>query len=73
MFIVVTVADQDNRVVFAGVTYHLEVDLGDQRTGRVYHLKLPLARTLPDFRRDAVSAVHQPAAGRRRARRGSAG
>ncbi len=41
-FVVVGVADQDDRIVLTGKANRFQMDLGDQRAGGVDHLKMTL-------------------------------
>ena len=63
-FIVIFVADKEDRVTLAGVPDCLHVDLGDQRTGGIDHLQLPLHRRGSDFRRNSMGAENDPTAAR---------
>ena len=52
--LVALVADQDDRVALGGELAGLDVDLGDQRAGRVDRAQPALLRVLVDAGRDAV-------------------
>ena len=62
--VMIAVADQDQRIAFAGELHRLDVDLGHQRAGRVNHPQLAQLAGLPHLGRDAVGAVNHPLAGR---------
>ncbi len=52
--LVALVADHHDRVVLGGELLRLDVDLGDQRTGRVDHVELARGGVLVHARRDAM-------------------
>ena len=63
-FIVIFMADEDNRVTLASVSNGLHVYLGDQRTRGIDHLQLPLRSRNPDLGRDPMGAENNATAGR---------
>src|ERR1700730_8372049 len=56
-FIVIAVADEDQRIAFLGELYGFHVYLGDQWAGGVNHAQAAIFTGLADFRRDAMGAV----------------
>src|SRR5262249_8842742 len=56
--VVVAVADQDQRIPFLGKFDSLHVDLCDKRACSIDDAQLAQMAPLPNFRRDAVSAIN---------------
>ena len=57
-FVVIAMADQDQRIAFLGELDGLDVDLGDQRTGGVNDAQAcAVLLACADFGRNAVGAV----------------
>ena len=57
-FVVIAMANQDQRIAFLGELHRLHVNLGDQRTGRINDAQLALLAVLADLGRNAVRAVN---------------
>ena len=62
-FIVIAMADEDQRVAFTRELYRFHVNFGDQRTGRVDNPQLAQLAVLANFGRNAVCAVNHALAG----------
>ena len=58
-FVVVSMSDQNNRVVLPGVADHFNVNLGHQGTSRIDDAQLARARVFPDMRRHSMRAENR--------------
>src|ERR1022692_2257173 len=63
-FIVVAMADEDERIAFPSKLDGFNMDLGDQRAGGINHPQLTQLAGVPHFGRDPGSAVDDALAGR---------
>ena len=56
-FVMIAMANQNQRIAFLGELHRLHMHLGDQRTRSIDHPQLPQFAVLAHFRRNAVGAV----------------